>query len=40
MPNAPIHETISMLWSVMQHLPIKPPGITTRELIDQLHDEG
>ncbi len=40
MPNAASHDTISRLWCMMQHLPSKPPGITTRELIDRLHNDG
>ena len=40
MPNAPSHDTITRLWALMQHIPTKPPGVSTRELVERLESEG
>lgn len=40
MPKSPKNLTLSRQWQMLQLLPMRPPGLTARELTDRLADEG
>ena len=40
MPNLASFDTLSRQWALMQYLPRKGPGITARELVEQLRQLG
>ncbi len=40
MPNTAQRKTIVRLWSLMQKLPTKPPGVTSCELVENLDRDG
>jgi predicted DNA-binding transcriptional regulator YafY len=40
MPKAAQHHALARQWQVLRLLPTKPPGITSRELVDKLEREG
>ena len=40
MPKAAQHHALARQWQVLRLLPTKPPGITSRELVEKLEREG
>lgn len=40
MPKAAQHHALARQWQALRLLPTKPPGITSRELVDKLEREG
>ena len=40
MPKAAQHHALARQWQLLRLLPTKPPGITSRELVDKLEREG
>ena len=40
MPKAAQHHALARQWQVLRLLPTKPPGITSRELVEKLEHEG
>lgn len=40
MPKAAQHHALARQWQILRLLPTKPPGMTSRELVDRLEREG
>lgn len=40
MPKAAQHHALARQWQILRLLPTKPPGMTSRELVDKLEREG